>query len=42
MFGKDLKEYNLSEEELVKLQYAKVTTSKGIIWIKLNWLSLWN
>ena len=35
MFGKELKEYNLSEEELSKLQYAKITTSKGVIWIKL-------
>jgi cyclophilin family peptidyl-prolyl cis-trans isomerase len=39
MFGfgkKELKEYNLSSEELEKLQYAKITTSKGVIWIKLN------
>ena len=36
MFGKELKEYNLSEEELSKLQYAKMTTSKGVIWIKLT------
>ena len=36
MFGKKLKEYNLSDEELAKLQYAKVTTSKGVIWIKLT------
>jgi peptidyl-prolyl cis-trans isomerase B (cyclophilin B) len=36
MFGKELKEYNLSEEELKKLQYAKITTSKGVIWIKLT------
>lgn len=35
MFGKKLKEYNLSETELAKLQYAQVTTSKGIIWLKL-------
>lgn len=35
MFGKELKEYNLSEDELSKLQYAKFTTSKGVIWIKL-------
>lgn len=35
MFGKELKEYNLSEDELTKLQYAKFTTSKGVIWIKL-------
>ncbi len=36
MFGKELKEYNLSEEELAKLQYAKITTAKGVIWIKLT------
>ena len=38
MFGRntELKEYNLSEEELNKLQYAKFTTSKGIIWLKLT------
>jgi len=36
MFGKELKEYNLSDEELAKLQYAKITTSKGVIWIKLT------
>jgi len=35
MFGKKLKEYNLSEDELAKLQYAKVTTDKGTIWLKL-------
>lgn len=36
MFGKaKLKEYNLSEDELAKLQYAKVATNKGDIWIKL-------
>jgi peptidyl-prolyl cis-trans isomerase B (cyclophilin B) len=38
MFGRDieLKEYNLTQDELSKLQYAKITTSKGIIWIKLT------
>jgi len=36
MFGKELKEYNLSQEELTKLQYAKITTDKGVIWIKLT------
>jgi len=36
MFGsKELKEYNLSQDELDKLQYAKITTAKGVIWIKL-------
>ena len=32
-FSKELKEYDLSQEELDKLQYAKFTTSKGIIWV---------
>jgi peptidyl-prolyl cis-trans isomerase B (cyclophilin B) len=39
MFGfgkKELKEYDLSSEELQKFQYAKIETSKGIIWIKLT------
>jgi len=39
MFGfgnKELKEYNLSTDELQKLQYAKITTSKGTIWVKLT------
>lgn len=39
MFGfgkKELKEYNLPQEELDKLQYAKFTTSKGVIWTKLT------
>ena len=36
MFGrKQLKEYNLSDDELAKLQYAKIVTNKGDIWIKL-------
>jgi cyclophilin family peptidyl-prolyl cis-trans isomerase len=36
MFGRqELKEYNLSEEELNKLQWAQVSTAKGDIWIKL-------
>jgi len=35
MFGKKLKEYNLSEDELSKLQYAQIKTSKGTIWLKL-------
>jgi cyclophilin family peptidyl-prolyl cis-trans isomerase len=37
MFGRStkLKEYNLSEDELAKLQYAKIETNKGDIWIKL-------
>ena len=35
MFGKKLKEYNLSPEELDKLQYAIVDTDKGTITLKL-------
>ena len=31
-----IKEYNLSQEELSKLAYAKITTSKGVIIIKLT------
>jgi peptidyl-prolyl cis-trans isomerase B (cyclophilin B) len=34
-FRKQLKEYDYSTEELNKFQYAKVTTSKGVIWLKL-------
>ncbi len=30
-----LKEYDLSADELAKLQYAKVDTAKGDIWLKL-------
>jgi cyclophilin family peptidyl-prolyl cis-trans isomerase len=36
MFGKTMKEYNLSQDELNKLQYARIETEKGIIWIKLT------
>ena len=36
MFGRTkLKDYDLSADELSKLQWAKVSTSKGVIWIKL-------
>ena len=37
MFGlkKEIKEYDLSKEELSKFNYAKITTEKGIIFIKL-------
>ncbi|WP_121627963.1 peptidylprolyl isomerase [Poseidonibacter antarcticus] len=35
MFGKELKKYNYTTEELAKFQYAKFTTDKGIILIKL-------
>jgi cyclophilin family peptidyl-prolyl cis-trans isomerase len=39
MFGfgnNKLKEYDLTKDELSKLQYAKITTQKGTIWIKLT------
>ncbi len=38
MFGRntELKRYELSEDELAKLKYAKFTTSKGVIWLKLT------
>lgn len=36
MFGRaKLKTYDLSAEELSKLQWAKISTTKGVIWIKL-------
>lgn len=36
MFGRPpLKTYDLSAEELAKLQWAKISTNKGDIWIKL-------
>jgi len=35
MFGRKLKTYDLSAEELNKLQCAKISTSKGDIWLKL-------
>ena len=36
-FGrKELKKYDLSKEELDKLQYAQIETEKGDIWIKLT------
>jgi len=35
MFGKELKKYNYTSEELSKFEYAKFTTDKGIILIKL-------
>ncbi|MDY3200573.1 MAG: peptidylprolyl isomerase, partial [Arcobacter sp.] len=37
MFGfkKELKEYNYSKEKLSKFNYAKITTEKGVIWVKL-------
>ncbi len=38
MFGfnkKELKEYEYTQEELAKFQYAKLTTNKGVIWLKL-------
>ncbi|MDB4257315.1 peptidylprolyl isomerase [Arcobacteraceae bacterium] len=38
MFGssKELKEYNLSADELSQLQYAKIKSEKGVIWLKLT------
>ncbi|NOQ31994.1 MAG: peptidylprolyl isomerase [Helicobacteraceae bacterium] len=35
MFGKDLKTYDYTAEEMASFQWAKMTTSKGVIWIKL-------
>lgn len=37
MFGfkEELKEYDLSDEELANLSYAKITTDNGTIWINL-------
>jgi len=36
MFGKtELKKYDLTQEELNKLQWAKFSTAKGDIWVKL-------
>ncbi|MEA2020003.1 MAG: peptidylprolyl isomerase [Campylobacterota bacterium] len=38
MFGRntELKKYELGDDELAKLQYAKFTTSKGVMWLKLT------
>ncbi len=38
MFGRntELKTYDYSNEELAKFQYAKFTTTNGVIWIKLT------
>ncbi len=36
MFGRTkLKDYNVTAEESLKQQYAKIDTAKGVIWIKL-------
>lgn len=36
MFGrKELKNYNATPEELASYAWAKITTAKGVIWIKL-------
>lgn len=35
MFGRDLKEYKYTKEELAKFKYAKITTENGVIWINL-------
>ncbi len=34
-FSKNLKKYDLSKEELAKFKYAKMTTNKGVMWLKL-------
>lgn len=34
-FGKELKKYEIKEDELAKMQWAKMTTNKGVMWIKL-------
>lgn len=34
-FGKKPKEYNLSTEEMSKLNFAKITTKNGVLWIEL-------
>ena len=31
----EMKKYDLSADELAKLQYAKVDTARGVIWLKL-------
>ncbi|MCK5110158.1 MAG: peptidylprolyl isomerase [Arcobacteraceae bacterium] len=38
MFGRntELKTYDYSNEELAKFQYAKFTTTNGVIWMKLT------
>ncbi len=36
-FGKaELKKYEISEDELAKYQYAKFTTTNGVVWVKLT------
>ena len=34
-FGRELKKYEIDEAELAKAQWAKITTSKGVMWVKL-------
>ncbi|WP_345992009.1 peptidylprolyl isomerase [Sulfurimonas sp. HSL-1716] len=34
-FGRDLKKYDINEDELAKMQWAKITTNKGVMWVKL-------
>lgn len=34
-FGRELKKYDINEDELAKMQWAKFTTSKGVMWVKL-------
>ncbi len=35
MFGKPSKKYDIPQEERDKYNYAKITTNKGVIWLKL-------
>ncbi len=34
-FGRELKKYDINEDELAKMQWAKFTTNKGVMWVKL-------
>lgn len=34
-FSKELKKYDFTQEELEKFNYAKITTNKGVIYLKL-------
>ncbi len=34
-FSKKLKKYEYSQDELAKFKYAKITTNKGVMWLKL-------
>jgi cyclophilin family peptidyl-prolyl cis-trans isomerase len=35
MFGKKIKNYNPTAQELAVMQFAKITTNKGVIWTNL-------